>query len=332
MIKWFIGLDKFVPALIITIILAWLFPEPGVYRGVIDLHKAGDVGITLIFLFYGLKLNLRKLRQDLSNWRLHLLVQFATFILFPLLILPLLQTIGKSSANYLIWLGFFFLAALPSTVSSSVVMVSLARGNVPGAIFNATFSSLAGIIITPLWMGIVITSGSIEYAEFSGIIVKLVLQVLVPVIAGIVLNRFLGELSAKGAARLKLFDQMVILLIVYRSFSESFYLKLFENTGSVDMLLVITGSLALFFVVYATIKLISSKLKFNREDTITALFSGSKKSLIHGTVMAGIIFSEMTGTGVILMPLMVYHTLQLVLTGIIARRKRNQLRKEETPV
>jgi len=193
--KWFSSLDKFVPALLLVILLASIFPEPAAYQGSFTLHTVGDIGITLIFLFYGLKLNPKKLRQDLSNWRLHMVVQAATFIIFPLIVLPFYNFYSFHS-NELLWMGAFFLATLPSTVSSSVVMVSIAGGNVPGAIFNASISSLAGIVITPLWMSLVLTSVQAttpESAAYSSILIKLILQVLLPVITGIVLNRFLGS-------------------------------------------------------------------------------------------------------------------------------------------
>lgn len=310
--------DKFVPALLLMIVVAKFFPEPAVYDGPITLHKVGDIGITLIFLFYGLKLNPRKLKQDLGNWRLHLLVQGATFLLFPLLVLPFLRILGDGS-HHLLWLGGFFLATLPSTVSSSVVMVSIAKGNVPGAIFNASISSLAGIFITPLWMGLVISS-SASAGDFSGIIAKLILQVLVPVLAGLVLNRYFGSWAQQRANLLKKFDQSVILLIVYLSFGESFHQNLFSNTGAIELAAIILLSLVLFYLVYGAIYLATVQMRFSREDTITALFAGSKKSLVHGTVMAGIIFSGFSGVGVVLLPLMVYHALQLVMTGIIAKK------------
>ncbi len=322
MFKWFSSFDKFVPALLLVIILASLFPEPAAYEGSFTLHNLGDIGITLIFLFYGLKLNPRKLRQDLSNWRLHLVVQAATFIVFPLLVLPF-YSYWSAGPHALLWLGAFFLATLPSTVSSSVVMVSIAKGNVPGAIFNASISSLAGIVITPLWMGLVLTSAqssSGEVGDYSNILLKLVLQVLLPVVAGLLLNRVFGHWAQKNARFLKLFDQSIILLIVYLSFGESFHLNLFADISAIDILLILLLCGALFFLVFGIIHLTSKQLKFDRRDRITALFSGSKKSLVHGTVMAGILFKGMTGVGVILLPLMIYHTLQLVIAGVLAQR------------
>lgn len=309
--------------LLVMIGIARLLPEPAMYQGPITLKQISDIGITLIFFFYGLKLNPRKLRQDLSNWHLHLLIQLSTFVLFPLLALPALLYL-KGTNSYLLGLGFFFMASLPSTVSSSVVMVSIAKGNVPGAIFNASISSLAGIFITPLWMGWAITSGTIQLGSFSGILLKLILQVLAPVILGLLLNRFWAHWAFKNAHFLKRFDQSIILLVIYLSFAESFTLGLFDNSSWIHLFWVALGSLILFALIYLIITIIAKKLKFSRQDTITATFAGSKKSLVHGTVMAGIIFANFPATGVILLPIMVYHALQLVLVSSIAQRKATQ--------
>lgn len=320
--------DRFVLALLLVIAVARLFPDPAVYEGPITLHLLGEIGITLLFLFYGIKLNLRILRKDLSNWRLHLIVQLSTFVIFPIIVLPFVLVFGNGN-NHLLWLGAFFLASLPSTVSSSVVMVSIAKGNVPSAIFNASLSSLLGIFITPLWMGIVIIASPDKTGELTGIITKLVLQVMLPLVVGIILNRFFGNWAESKASIFKIFDQSVILLIVYLSFAKSFAGNHFSYIGRIDLLLVAIFCLILFFLVYLIIQFICIKLRFNRKDTITAQFAGSKKSLVHGTVMSNVIFAGTTGVGVILLPLMVYHALQLVVVGFIAKEKRRNAKHEE---
>jgi solute carrier family 10 (sodium/bile acid cotransporter), member 7 len=137
-------------------------------------------GISFIFFFYGVKLSPQKLKEGLSNWKLHLVVQSTTFLVFPLVVLLFYALFGDE-ANYL-WLGTFYLAALPSTVSSSVVMVSIAGGNLPAAIFNASISSMVGIFITPLWMDLMLPETSVSF-DLTDTFIKLSLQVLLPVIS-----------------------------------------------------------------------------------------------------------------------------------------------------
>ncbi len=312
-----VGLDWFILALIGMIFLAYLWPDPGVQKGLLSLKNIAGYGISLIFFFYGLRLSPEKLKEGLSNWRLHLVVQISTFILFPVIILLVKRIFGQNG-NELFWLGVFYLAALPSTVSSSVVMVSIAGGNIAAAIFNASISSLIGIFITPVWMGIVLSTSSTNF-DLTEVIVKLILQVLLPVMLGIFFHPRFGGFAEKHRRKLRYFDQSVILLIIYTAFSESFANQMFKGHRALDILILGACMVGLFFFFYGLITLISRILKFSREDNITAVFCGSKKSLVHGTVMSKVLFPNVAATGVILLPLMIYHALQLIAASIIAQ-------------
>lgn len=311
------GLDGFIFALIGVMILAYLWPTPGVMEGPFSLSAIANYGVSLIFFFYGLGLNLEKLRTGLSNWRLHVVVHTTTFMLFPLLVL-LSKRFFVTEDNELLWLGIFYLAALPSTVSSAVVMVSIAGGNIPAAIFNASISSLIGVFVTPLWMGLVMQSAEGSF-DFWSVIGKLIIQVLVPVALGTILHAKLGAFAGRHRKRLRYFDQAIILLIVYTSFGKSFAGEMFEGYQINDLLLLSAGMIGLFLLVYVMSNGVSRLLRFSREDRITAVFCGSKKSLVHGTVMAKVLFSGSSIIGIILLPIMLYHALQLIAASIIAQ-------------
>lgn len=318
------GLDWFILAIIGMIILASFFPAPGVQKGLFSLKSIAGYGVSLIFFFYGLRLSPQKLREGLSNWRLHSVVQLSTFILFPSLMLLLMKFFG-TNGNELFWLGAFYVAALPSTVSSSVVMVSIAGGNIPAAIFNASISALIGVFVTPLWMGIVLTKSSQGF-DLTDVIIKLIIQVLVPVTLGILLHSKFGVFADKHRKKMRYFDQIVILLIIYTAFCESFSKHMFSEHGASDIIILGICMIALFFFVYGIISVINRFMKFNREDSITAVFCGSKKSLVHGTVMSKVLFPNASAAGIILLPLMMYHALQLMAASIIAQ---SMARKQE---
>lgn len=321
------GFDGFILALIAMIALAWLWPQGGTGEGAFSLSNLASYGVSLIFFFYGLRLSRQKLKAGLSNWKLHLVVHLSTFLLFPLLILAL-RPLASAEDTRLLWLGSFFLASLPSTVSSSVVMVSIAEGNIPAAIFNASISSLLGVFITPLWMQVVMTAHA-EGADFSSVLGKLLLQVLVPVILGLLLHGAGGGFAEKHRKALKYFDQSVILVIVYTAFSKSFAQNMFSSLGVLELLLLATGIMLLFFVVYFLVTGLCRFLKFNREDRITAVFCGSKKSLVHGTVMSKVLFGNSTLVGILLLPLMIYHALQLIIVSMLAQRMAKNKKKVE---
>ncbi|MFC5195967.1 bile acid:sodium symporter family protein [Bizionia hallyeonensis] len=309
-------IDKFVLFIIGTIIIAYFFPQWGTQDSNVPIDTISVIGIALIFFFYGLKLNPSQLKSGLQNWKLHLLVQGATFIMFPLLVL-LFRPWIQNEEQETIWLAFFFLAALPSTVSSSVVMVSMAKGNVPAAIFNASISGIIGIVITPLWMGLFIVNTQTDF-DFTDIYLKLIVQIIIPVILGLVLQRFLGELAHKYNSKLTVFDKAIILLIIYKSFAESFNNNIFSVVSFLDLSFIFIGVLILFIAAFTLTGYISRKLKLKKEDQITAQFCGTKKSLVHGTVFSKILFGNMAILGILLLPLMLFHAIQILIISIVA--------------
>ncbi|WP_341220970.1 bile acid:sodium symporter family protein [Polaribacter atrinae] len=314
-----IKIDKFVLSIVVVILIAYLFPQWGTQESKFPINTISSIGISLIFFFYGLKLSPSKLKAGLKNWKLHVLVQLSTFLLFPLLVL-LVHPFIPNSEQETIWLAFFFLAALPSTVSSSVVMVSLAKGNIPGAIFNASISGIIGIAITPLWMGLFVNEIQSDF-DFTDIYIKLILQIIVPVIIGLSLQRFFGAFVQKHNSKLTLFDKSIILLIIYKSFAESFERNIFSAVSFLDLCIILGGVILLFSIAFYLTGFLSKKLKLNREDQITAQFCGTKKSLVHGTVFSKILFGNMATIGIVLLPLMLFHATQILIISIVATKK-----------
>jgi len=288
----------------------------------IPLDLISEIGVSGIFFFYGLKLSLKQMSEGLSNWKLHLLVQTSTFLIFPILVLVALPFITNTE-QFTLWLAVFFLAALPSTVSSSVVMVSIAKGNIPGAVFNASISGLIGIFVTPIWIGVFLETSTNSF-EFAETLVELCLKILLPVVIGLALHRYLGKFAIKHKNYLTIFDKTVILIIVYKSFSASFTSGVFDSIKFPQLLVVGGGAIGLFFVVYLIIFWLADRLGFNREDKITALFCGSKKSLVHGTVFSSVLFAGISSAGIFLVPIMIYHAFQLFFVSIISQKYHDQ--------
>lgn len=302
--------DPFILFLLIMVGMAYFFPEPA---HLLPLDTLASVGISLVFFFYGLKLSPASIRSGLSNGKLHLVIQGFTFVVFPLLALAVKPVFSSGE----MWLGLFFLAALPSTVSSSVVMVSMAGGNVPAAIFNATISGLIGIFITPLWMSLFLRASG---GDMSGIYVKLLYEIVLPITAGLILQKWLGHPVRKYSSLFARFDKSVILLVIYKSFVHSFESNVFSGIRLPDLLILCVWVVLLFAGIYGVIALITRKLSFNRDDRITALFCGTKKSLMHGTVFSKVLWGNSMTLGIILLPLMLFHAFQILVIGIIAGR------------
>lgn len=312
------GIDGFLLGLLLSVWVAYVLPGPGSLKGFWSFHTLADVGVGVIFFFYGLRLDPEKIRAGVGNWRLHMVVQLVTFVLFPLLAMAARGAFGgRGHAD--LWLGILYMSALPGTVSSAIVMISIAGGNITGGIFNASLASLIGIFITPLWMSYFLGSHGGSNEGLGHIIVMLIMQVLVPVVAGFLLHGKGGAFAARHGRQLRLFDQSVILLIVYNAFSESFTGNMFQGM-SFGFLVELSALLLLVFLLFcAMVYGICRALRFDGPDTITAVFCGSKKSLVHGTVMGNVIFGGAANMGILMLPLMIYHALQLIAASIMAQ-------------
>ncbi|WP_240635623.1 bile acid:sodium symporter family protein [Hymenobacter rigui] len=315
-------LDWFLLGLLGMVVLAYFFPAVGSKTSPIPWKAITTAGVALIFFFYGLRLSLDKLRAGLRNWRLHVVVQLITFVAFPVLALAVRPLFDGLKGQQL-WQSIFFLCALPSTVSSSVVMVSMARGNLPAAIFNASISSLLGIVLTPLWTSLFLQT-SADSGHLWSLAVSLLWQVIVPVVAGVLLNRRFGAFAEQHKVTLRISDQVVILLIVFTAFCESFEEGIFRSYAARDVALLALGMVGLYLAIFGVVWGLSRLLGFSREDRITALFCGSKKSLVHGSVMASLLFPGMAATGLLLLPLMLYHALQIILASMMAQQMGRQ--------
>jgi len=322
-----VGLSGFFLLLVSMIFLAWLNPGLGVKGTWYPMAWIAQYGPALIFFFYGLKLSPADLKAGVKNWPLHLIIQSTTFLLFPVVILVLKFVFG-AWGNPELWLGTFYLAALPSTVSSSVVMVSIAGGDIPLAVLNASVSSLLGIVLTPVWLTVFSVHGQAAM-DLGPTIVSLSVQVLLPVALGVLLNRFWGGWAAKNKKLMKLSDQFVILMIVYSAFCESFAQRQFDGFSIGSIVLLGALMLGFFLAVFFLLDAGARWFRLGRPQRITLLFCGSKKSLVQGASMSPVLFPG--AGGVILLPLMLYHALQLMAGSVMAQKMSRESDPEKAP-
>jgi sodium/bile acid cotransporter 7 len=312
-----VGLNGFLLGIFVAIGLAAILPELGSTESTIPWKPFIQVGIALLFFFYGLKLDPGQLRSGLSNWRLHVLIQATTFLGFPLLVFSLVQFVPGLDPNFA--LGISYLGALPSTVSAAVVLVSISGGNVPAAIFNASISSLLGVVMTPFWMGI--AGGEVAgELDLWASIVDLSIKVVLPVILGLAMHRYLFPKIKPYLNRLKYLDQTVILSIVFTTFSESFSQRLFASFSRLSLGGLSLVMLFILLLVVGILYLLVRSLSFSKEDQIAAIFCGSTKSLVHGVAIGKVLFPSAAIFGLVLLPVMLYHLQQLILGSLLARR------------
>jgi sodium/bile acid cotransporter 7 len=325
-----IKIDGFVLAMLAAVTLATLYPPLGVRGGVLHLEVVTQIGIALIFFLHGADLSTASLKEGVQNWRLHVFVQLSTYALFPLIGFVVVA-LTRAWLPFDLLLGFFYLCALSSTISSSVAMTAMARGNLPGAIFNATLSGLLGMFITPLLVGVLVSTHG-QQIPLRESIIDILLTLLLPFALGQLARPWLKAPLARHKALVTRADRSVIVLIVYAAFCESAQAGLWTHygTGVIGLVFVMTG-LLLALVITLTTRW-SRRLGFSREDEIAAVFCGSKKSLANGIPIANVLFAGHAALGLIVLPLMVYHQLQLILCTVLARRYAARLEESEMAV
>ncbi|WP_145927196.1 bile acid:sodium symporter family protein [Jeongeupia sp. USM3] len=310
--------DGFLLSLLIAIVLANLAPSLGASGGVLHMDWITAVGISVVFFLNGASLAPERLRAGAANWRLHLLVTTSTFVIFPLIGTALYFGLGHWLPAALL-LGVFYLCALPSTVSSSVAMTSMARGNVAGAVFNATLSSLLGMLVTPLLVGLLF-SHSGEGLSLLAQLRAIAIQLFLPFVLGQLARPWLKDVLLRHRQLVSYVDRGVIVAIVYNSFCDSAMAHIWSDYSAGMLLGVAVIVSAVLFVALQATRFAARRFGFNTEDEIAAVFCGSKKSLAAGIPMAKLIFGAHPALGLIVLPIMFYHQIQLFVCSIIARR------------
>jgi sodium/bile acid cotransporter 7 len=305
-------IDRFLAAILLTVVFAAVMPARGEAAAAVG--WLADAAIVLLFFMHGAKLSPEEALVGARHWRLHVMVFLSTFALFPLL---------GISAHFLVpgflpgplWAGVILLTALPSTVQASIVFTSVAGGNVPAAMCSATASSLLGVFLTPLIAGFLLASHGLEISARS--VLGIVVQLLLPFVAGQLLRPWIGAYLMRHPRALKSVDYGSVLILVYAAFSHGVVDGIWHQIGAGDLFKVALVDIALLAAVMAILTFGSRQLGFSRADEIAIVFCGSKKSLVNGVPIATLLFAG--HVGLVVIPLMVFHQIQLMVCASLAR-------------
>jgi len=311
--------DNFTLLLIAVVVAATLAPAHGV--GAVIFGWITDLAIALLFFLHGAKLSRQAIIAGATHWRLHLLVFAFTFVMFPLLAL-LLKPALEPALGAALYVGVMYLCCLPGTVQSAIAFTSLARGNVPAAVCSASASSIIGIVLTPLLLKWMLGSSPGASSTLDAIL-HISVQLLLPFLAGHLARPWIGRWIDRNQHWLRNVDQSSILLVVYTAFSASVIGGLWRAVPPPALLALTLVCCALLALVLFITTWTSRKLGFNTQDEITIVFCGSKKSMATGVPMAQVLFSA-GAVGPALLPLMVFHQIQLMVCAVLAQRYRQR--------
>ena len=307
--------DRFIVALLAAICLASFVPISGTVAVYYDYFT--NAAIALLFFLHGAKLSRDAIYAGATNWRLHVCVLLTTFALFPLIGLASQPLLGGWLTPELL-AGVLFLCLLPSTVQSSIAFTSVARGNIPGAVCSASLSNVLGVFITPLLAGLLISSQSISGGGSLNAVVDILLKILLPFVVGQIARRWVGGWISAHPKLVKFVDQGSIVLVVYGAFSASVVEGLWQRMPLSALAVLAVVCVVLLGVVMGLTFIVGRRF-FSREDEIVLLFCGSKKSLASGIPMAKVLFAG-SALGSAVLPLMLFHQLQLIVCALIAAR------------
>ena len=306
--------DNFTLTLIAVVVTASVLPCRGAWATAFN--AITNIAIGLLFFMHGAKLSREAVVAGLTHWRLHLLVLASTFVMFPLLgvaLRPLLQPLVTPD----LYIGVLFLCALPATVQSAIAFTSMGRGNVPAAVCSASASSLIGIFLTPVLVSLLLAQHGVGASLDA--VRAIVLQLLLPFVAGQVARRWIGGWIERHKALLGSVDRSSILLVVYTAFSEAVIEGLWQQLPlrAFAGLFVVCAVLLALALVITTVA--ARRLGFDKADEITIVFCGSKKSLASGIPMARVLFAS-HAVGAVVLPLMLFHQMQLMVCAVLAQR------------
>jgi sodium/bile acid cotransporter 7 len=293
--------DRFMLMLVGALVLATVLPASG--DAAVAVNWLANVTVVLLFFFHGAKLARSAVIEGLTHWRLHLLILGCTFVMFPLIGLGL-ATVFEGTLSPALWTGMLFMVALPSTVQSSIAFVSIAQGNVPAAIAAASASQVAGVFLTPLLVGMMV--GAQDGGAMGAGIGKVAMLILLPFVVGHLLRPWIGDFVAKYKSTIAITDRATILIAVYSAFSAAVIEGIWSRLPLADLL--ILSALCTGVLIAA----------------LLLTFCGTKKSLVQGVPMARVLFSG-PDLGLILLPIMIFHQIQLMVCAVIARRYAQQL-------
>ncbi|WP_274629370.1 bile acid:sodium symporter family protein [Arvimicrobium flavum] len=305
--------DNLVLALLLTATIATLLPVHG--KGADYLSDFTIGSVALLFFLHGARLMPQTVLQGFAHWRLHLTILACTFVMFPLLSIPI-GLLSPSVIDPAIYMGFIYLCILPSTIQSSIAFTSIAGGNVAGAVVAASSSNMLGVVLTPVLATLFFkTEGGVN----ADAVESIAMQLLLPFVLGQLAQRWIGGWVRNNRKLVGLVERGSILCVVYLAFSDAITDGVWFRLSALDLLVIfLIVAVLLAVVLYAT-RTFSRLLGFSREDEITIVFCGSKKSMGSGLPMANIIFAGQA-LGLIVLPMIIFHQLQLMVCAGLAKR------------
>jgi len=313
------GAYVFVLLLAAAVGLAWIFPDPGARGGWLHTGVSTRVAVFLIFVMQGLSLPTQEVRKGLVQYRLHMAIQVFIFVFIPALVYGAL-VLSWRLFPYDLYMGFLFLAAVPTTISTSIVFTTEAGGATAVALFNASLSNVLGVFLVPLWVSLQVSQKT-PIPPLGTLIFEIMLIILLPFALGQVVRIWVKPWADAHKREMSKASMVLILLIVYAAFCNSVKSDIWRSLKTHEISLAFVSTLVLLLLVMLAGRLWWRTAGYEKANGIAFFFSATQKAISTGVPMAYAIFeSSQISVALVILPLLFYHPLQLLMGSFIVGR------------
>jgi sodium/bile acid cotransporter 7 len=299
--------------------LAILFPDPAATGGSLRSEWTVKIVIWLIFILQGISLPTSELVRGYRPKRLHAFVISWNFIIFPLIVVLLLQLFGHWIAPQL-HIGFLALSILPTTIAMSVSSTASAGGDVPNAIFATLFSNFLAILWVPMVAVVYLSLDEDIAISLWPVFCDLGILIVLPLVLGQILRIIFTAAAKLAAPRARILTNFFIVFIIHVAFANNVKAGVFSDSGVLLVVSALVSSIILLITMTFLVWWSSGWFNFSERCRIAAFFAGVQKSVATGLPILLSIFAALPleiPSALILLPLLCYHPLQLLLAGIL---------------
>jgi solute carrier family 10 (sodium/bile acid cotransporter), member 7 len=304
--------DRFVLMLLGAIMLASALPVKGRVADIASIISSA--AIFLLFFLNGVRLPRDEVLHGVRNWRLQGAIFLFVFGAMALVGLGLSHIFDNILPPALA-LGLLFTGILPSTVQSAAAYSALAKGNVAASVVAAALVNLAGVVLAPLLFALLAHVGE---ANISGEAVgRIALILLLPFALGQAVQRWFKPWVDQHKSLATWMDRVSIAIAVYVAFSGAVVAGIWSIVRGNELAWLALALSIMLVTGFGGAWWLGGAMKLPRPDRITMLFSGAQKSIAIGAPLAATIFPPAIA-GMVLLPTLVYHMAQLILSAPLA--------------
>jgi solute carrier family 10 (sodium/bile acid cotransporter), member 7 len=309
-LKVFLKKNWFFVGIAVVMLMAFCLPRLGQW---VQGHRLLDYGIFLAFLITGLTLETSAVRDQLRRFTAPLVAMISSFVLIP----ALAWLMGSLTLSEEFLIGVCIIATAPVTVASGTVMTYLGRGNVPLSIFICVLGNALGVFTIPVSLNLLLRFGAQIELPVLKMLGGLALTILLPTILGQLIRPFVKEKIAPYRKAFSIFQQCLVLLIIFNAMASS-------ATHILQAGLAVVAVLAFTIVLHSLVLLmnysLSRLLGYDRPSVTAFTIHASQKTLaVSYLVWSGYFAAQFP---MALIPGIGYHLTQMIMDSVVAHRFR----------